>query len=63
MDFSIADYSHSNDTANTSYPASANGKPEPDEISITEDISDNYDRKHRTVEGAGPQGGKHRTIE
>ena len=26
------------------------GKPEPDEITITEDISDTTERKHRTIE-------------
>ena len=35
------------------------GKPEPDEISITEDISYDTERKHRTIEQdikeAGPQ--------
>ena len=44
------------------------GKPEPDEISITEDISDNTERKHRTIEQdikeVDPhEGGKHGTKE
>ena len=43
------------------------GKPGPGEISITEEMSDNTERKHRTIEqdikDVGPhEGGNHRTI-